>query len=495
MSPRNLLALTCLAGTAMPIPSPAIDHFLLVGGGPFPPSSQVSIEKNVIWIDTLMRERSFATRTLLFTSGQEGPPDVVLHAPNDPEIQRWLPLARLFGDPTEGASVFRRNELQDIDGAATAGTVADVLRQSMAHLGAGDSLFFVYNGHGSWTSTDTSNNALRLWGESRLNVRQFAELLDSRPVGSVIRYVMPQCFSGGFARTLTRDLARPRASEIRPDQCGFFSVPDDAESEGCTPGVDVGEYRDYSTFFFAALTGRTRLNEPLQREPDLDKNGRVSLSEAHAYAFTEGSSTDVPYTTSEYYLELWQPWYARWQSTPEPSADNPYFWMAKRLAKLLDMKGNTASQLAAEAISERRRLAPQIKSEEQLMGALSDEEASLRKRMRHELEREWPAVGQPYTAAYADLLANRAEQMLAWIQERPDYPELVRLQTRIAEADLKRLDWRRKAALYARVHRAISLAAIRENFDRLASDDERARYDDLLQCESWAPPATETPTP
>ena len=47
--------------------------------------------------------------------------------------------------------------------------------------------------------------------------------------------------------------------------------------------------------------------------PDLDGDGQVSLYEAHLYALRAGESADLPRSTSEAFLERWQPWYADWR--------------------------------------------------------------------------------------------------------------------------------------------------------------------------------------
>jgi hypothetical protein len=190
--------------------TPAADHFLLVGGGPFPADSQISIESNVLWIESLMADVPFRTRQVLFAGGPDGPLDVTFHVPQDSKVQYWLPLARVYGEQKQALSLFRRNRVPDNLGASTATRVTETLSKDIGSLQSDDSLFFVYNGHGSFkSSANTSANALRLWGESRLDVREFGALLDKTPTGATVRYLLPQCFSGGFASSLFRDPALP----------------------------------------------------------------------------------------------------------------------------------------------------------------------------------------------------------------------------------------------------------------------------------------------
>ena len=77
---RPLAVQPALAALLVSAPSLARESFVLVGGGPMPRASQVSIEKNAIWIESLMAARPFATRQVLFASGPGGHPDVVWHS-------------------------------------------------------------------------------------------------------------------------------------------------------------------------------------------------------------------------------------------------------------------------------------------------------------------------------------------------------------------------------------------------------------------------------
>ena len=87
-----------------------------------------------------------------------------------------------------------------------------------------------------------------------------------------VRFVFTQCYAGAFARL---------APGPDGNRCGFLAESEDREAEGCAAGVDAGDYRDYTTYFFAALSGRTRLGGLLPVNPDLDGDGQVSLYEAH----------------------------------------------------------------------------------------------------------------------------------------------------------------------------------------------------------------------
>src|SRR5690606_20048609 len=102
--------------------------------------------------------------------------------------------------------------------------VLALLQEELQQMQGGDSLLFIYSGHGSYDSKDVSKNALRLWGEVHLDANEFDAALDIAPAGATVRYVLPQCYSGGFTRSILSNPARPTISGFKPNRCGFFSV-------------------------------------------------------------------------------------------------------------------------------------------------------------------------------------------------------------------------------------------------------------------------------
>jgi hypothetical protein len=486
--PHDSRRLAGLLALLVAAPAPGADHFLLVGGGPTPQESQVSIENNVMWIEATMTRRSFTSCQTLFASGASGRPDVVLNSPDDDAVARWLPLARLHGLQGPGASIYRPGAVAGGGGAATAERVGAALRRTLLSLGDGDSLFLVYSGHGSEEPTDTSRNALRLWGESRLDVRTFTDILRSAPPGATVRYVFPQCHSGAFARSIGREPAAPQSGTVATNRCGFFSVADDRIAEGCTPSVDAVDYRDYSTFFFAALAGRTRTGDAISLDPDTDRDGRVTLLEAHAYAFIEGLSTDVPRTTSEYYLEIWEPWYLRWHTFVEVGLENQYFKLAVRLGERLGLDTSDAARLSRHAAARRGDVERRIERVEASGRESKQEESTIRKALLREFEREWPNAIHAHSAAYARFVESEATEAIEWLRRNPEFSRLARLQDDIAALEMDALALRREAASFDRVRRAVRLAAILEHFESVASDEDRRAYELLRRCESWSPP-------
>jgi hypothetical protein len=70
---------------------------------------------------------------------------------------------------------------------------------------------------------------------------------------------------------------------------------------GCTPEVDEAEYHDFTSYFFAALTGRDRIGRRVTGV-DYNKDGRVGMDEAFYYTLANDKSIDVPVNTSDVFL-------------------------------------------------------------------------------------------------------------------------------------------------------------------------------------------------
>jgi len=71
---------------------------------------------------------------------------------------------------------------------------------------------------------------------------------------------------------------------------------------GCTPEVNEADYEDYSSSFFAGLSGRDRIGHPVS-SADYDHDGQVSFAEAHAFAKIDADTPDWPISTVEAWLQ------------------------------------------------------------------------------------------------------------------------------------------------------------------------------------------------
>jgi hypothetical protein len=94
---------------------------------------------------------------------------------------------------------------------------------------------------------------------------------------------------------------KPQNPVALQTRCGFFATVETLPSVGCTPEVNEADYKDYSSSFFAGLSGQKRTGERAN-SADYNQDGRISYIEAHAFAKVDNESIDLPLSTSENWL-------------------------------------------------------------------------------------------------------------------------------------------------------------------------------------------------
>ena len=70
--------------------------------------------------------------------------------------------------------------------------------------------------------------------------------------------------------------------------------------------MDEAEYRDFTSYFFAALTGRDRVGRRVTGA-DYNHDGRVGMDEAYYYTLANDRSIDVPVCTSDAFVRRFVP--------------------------------------------------------------------------------------------------------------------------------------------------------------------------------------------
>jgi hypothetical protein len=434
----KLVVLTVVATPAM-----AETHVSLIGGGNTPDHSQVQIESNVGWLQKMFRERDIETRTY-FGAGTMAEPDVTYLAPPEASPQD---TEASVGEPRV---LSRPHQLPDVAGSTRKAALTEALRRDLASLPAGGEALVIFNGHGGIDRADTRNNYLKLWDDGRMTVRDLESLLDAAPERAPVRFVMAQCYSGAFSRLIYDD--PHTASGFRGNRCGFMSEAADRLAEGCSLSLDETEFRDYTTYFFAALGGRTRSGQPIEQQVvDRDHDGAVSFRESHFYALLNALSSDLSRSTSEQYLEDWSPWYLRWDSLVE-NEDSVYWSLAEELAQRYGWQTRPAALAAvrgryARAVEEadaRRALAQKdLRTlREQPAEHSEDGTADARSRVLLEKQRAFDSAGRD---------SREATRMLTQVEK---------------------------------VYRLRQLARLEQALARYGDAEERAHYTELVQCEA-----------
>lgn len=460
----------------------AADYVWVIGGGPTLEQSQAQIESNVIWIlEVLDDAAGERTVRVYYTSGNKPAIDVVEWAPPEDSAANVVPLARVYGQWYESGERFRRNRLTHIDGSTKRDSLLASLRDGFRALKGADRALIIFNGHGLEDESDHGGNTIRLWGDTSISAREFEALLSEIDPSVSTRFVFSQCYSGGFERLVhpngddTLDLAESR-------RCGFMAESATRESEGCSASVRIGDYRDYTSYFFAALSGKTHSGERVTVDRDIDGDGTISLLDAHLYAQRYAYNGDLPRSTSEVFLERWQPWYLRWIDT-RGRPDNVYGRLAEDLAESLDLPAGVR-QPAQSAYARRDDLLEKAETATAEKGNNTKRIGEIQSRMQPWLEAQWPELKNPYTRSFLDVVATEHSDIQQAIVGHPDYAELVRLQDRQLALDRDLLQYERTIAQIDKVLRLRRLGRILEQFRLFASEREQASFDQLRACEA-----------
>ncbi|HZP84308.1 MAG TPA: hypothetical protein VFB21_21880 [Chthonomonadaceae bacterium] len=302
----GLLLLMPFATRADSPPLAPTPRIVIVGGGPSPEHNQVAIESNVRYVRKLLPPG--AVRTTLFADG-DAARETVLYEEEAKPLSEGERVFGLLTKGSEGGSAatlhYRKPNLGGaLDGASRRADLTRVftqLQQEANGTTANRPLFLYFTGHGSPDEGDRENNAYDLWGkDERLSVRDLAAQIARLPASVPVTLVMVQCFSGAFGNLIFEG-GDPKGKVIDRDIAGFFATIKERPAAGCTPEVNEAEYHDFTSYFFAALTGRDRVGRRVTGA-DYNGDGRVGMDEAYCYALANDESIDIPVCTSDVFL-------------------------------------------------------------------------------------------------------------------------------------------------------------------------------------------------
>lgn len=324
-------------------------HALFVGGGPDTDDNGAEIESHLRYAAQLLprdancfvhfTDGKARAKTVSFTDSSKlslGRRALHVLLPNDdfgPETETRAPK---LGVKVHGAAQhdpIRRSLGKLVDD--TAKTPAPVL------------VYFA--GHGSHNSRNEENNYFNLWDDQSLYVSNLAAELVRLPASAPIVLVMVQCYSGAFANVIFRH-GDPGNDLSEHDLVGFFAASKDRMAAGCGAEIHEPDYQDFSSYFFGALCGRSRIGQPVTGA-DYDGDGTVSLHEAFCFALIHDGSSDTPTCTSDAFLR-------RFASIPEAEL------YATPFAKL-----HAAATPAQRAVLEALSTALQLSGEDRLRAA------------------------------------------------------------------------------------------------------------------------------
>lgn len=467
----------------------AADHFLTIGGGNAANNNQVSLEKNVMYLQRFLSAAGLdsAPHEILFADGNAGERDIEFDDPKrePPRINQLL--ARVFNHEAGLYAHYRGHEIPRIWGAATHEAIKRWLETIGAKLPDGDRLIIYFTGHGGHGNPPRNTN-FALWHEPSMSVNEFAGLLDRLPPGVAVVLVMVQCFSGGFADAIYGG-GDPAHGMSPRSRCGFFATTFDRTAAGCTPDIDEEDYHDYSTSFWAALYGRTRTGQAAA-SADYDGDGRISLAEAHAYALITSDTVDISLKTSDEFLRRY--------SSFRPNDPNRLLTPDIGFEPLLKL-ASPADRAVLIALAGQLQLGPPggVQSARSLAGALESrrkliedqkhrvekDHDSLRPALQSVLRQRWPELDNLFNPQAMKLIQFEGEQMIRAVESIPSYARFQKQESELERLETESLDLERKWVKCQRFIRAAENVTLAANLPLVATPQVQQRYQELLAAE------------
>ena len=466
----------------------ARDHVLVIGGGPSPASSQLSIERNVVFIRQALANmgRTDIQPEVLFASGPEAVPDVCVDQTT--AVPRAIKLLADIVGESKGINLgYRCHDVGSVQGPADRPTIFQSLERYAKELKQGDRLVIYVTGHGGKGNPST-NGMLHTWNDGELRVRDFAEALDAFSPDVEVIVVMVQCYSGTFAN-LVFESGDPEKSASRHHRAGFFATVDSRPAAGCTADTKIEDYKEYSTSFFAALAGKSRDGQEVHAE-DIDGDGHISMAEAHAFTVENSPTIDICYRTSDRFLEK----EARLDSKDEKLmpkeaslaalkevADPIRRHVIDKLVAELEINAESpladAEKLSKEISEDRRRTRA-------LIGSIDNNAGKMAKKIKDVLIVRWPFLNNPWHPETHTLVANESDDVVKFIEGQSGFVAWKRLVDRAKTLRTQDLNKERKWAKAQRLILTAKSIVRAENLRREGSAELVDRYEQLLRLEN-----------
>ncbi|WP_390620382.1 hypothetical protein [Stieleria varia] len=476
------IPLLCVGSLSQADPSVADDYFLTIGGGYAPSGNQVSLENNVLFFQRVLTDLGLDTSKsdCFFSDGDAKGHDVQVMDPQTiPKANRLM--AEFFGNSRSLGLTYRDHRVPNV----RASTRPDNIRKWFVDVGAtmqsGDRLLVFVTAHGSRSSSSKEpyETTIATWGNSSIKMSEFVGLLDELPDGVDVVSIMVQCHAGGFSR-LIFNAGDPDRGMSPQRRCGFFATVNDRPAAGCTPEVDEANYVEYSTYFWAALSGRTRMGESIEL-PDYDGNGSVSFDEAHAYTILTADTIDLPNKTSGEFLNQ----YSKFGKGDSEllKDDEPYSVILgfanpvqravlEGLSSQLNLEGEKRLLAASDAVDSGSGRGRFRRRREE------SDASRVRREISRDLERRWPELANIVNPVSIELMTTRSDEFIRAIEEHKDYKRYREL------ADAVLVDESKRQVKYERFLRVADNVALAENLRRMGNEERIRQFEAIVQAES-----------
>jgi len=482
--------LLCVSATHAidPIRRAVSPRVLIVGGGPDLQNNQVAIESNVRYVGRLLPQDT--PRITLFADGNANNSTVLYDdsTANLPPGEHVFNLLMHGSDSGEGAGRYRKPKLgAKLDGASKKPEIDKAFSQLSAETEDPKRPVMLYfTGHGSRNTNDLENNLYDLWGaKDGITVRELSKEISRLPEDTPVSIVMVQCFSGAFGNLIFAN-GDPKGEPITRDFAGFFATVKERVAAGCTSAVNEEDYHDFTSYFFAALTGRDRVGRRVTGA-DYNGDGRVGMDEAYCYTLIHDNSIDVPVCTSDVLLRRY---------VPVSDADlfqTPYAsvltWASPAQRAALEALSSTLNRQGDDRLATSyQRMAREMDSPN-WRGAFRDATQkfnAIRREGRSDLVGRWPDLQRPGTEVYRQARREAVAQ-LARDAAAGKWKELLDANDALDQADRQGEAQEIAASRNLRYVRLGKSVIIAHWLKEHGTPEIKARYNRLVAAESRTP--------
>ena len=480
------------------IPEERNPHFLTIGGGYAASGNQVSLEKNIQYLQRVMEGlgRKDAPHTIYFADGDHKGRDLQF-MDKDFKIPKINLYLAEFAGSTKGLWNQYRNHDIKVDGPSKSVEVRKWFDTEGSKLSAEkDRLMIYFTGHGGRGDKKTPGNTIMyLWQDANFRVNQFVTALDKLPRELPVTMVMVQCYSGGFANIIFNE-GDPKKGLSDHNRAGFYATVHTRVAAGCTPDINEANYREYSTYFWEALYGQTRTGEKVDK-PDYNCDGKTSFSEAHAYTILNSRTIDIPVKTSDAFLRH----FSKTKNEKNDKKQVEGLWTSdsnykdllefagpnekavlEGLSQQLELSGDNrgkASRDLAKKIDDAKK---ELKKEEDKLRA---EQGKHKSSLVNLIKAEWPETASAYHPMTLKLLtSDEAGKLVERLEKQNDFKKYKELGKKVKELSDKQNDEDRRWAKTQRMLRTLENVALEANLPKVAECKVLERFNKLVAAEN-----------
>ena len=276
-----------------------------------------------------------------------------------------------------------------------------------------------------------------------MTVRDFTQQLDKLDPAVDVTLIMVQCHSGGFANVLYKNGDPAKGFSPTP-RCGFFATTAPRLASGCTPVVNEDDYQDFSTHFFAALSGQTRTHKPVEK-PDYDAKGWTSFADAFTYVLLNDDTIDIPVITSDQLLRDFSHYRGKNDSADLLDDNSPYSQMLATASPsqkgALDGLSAQLKLTGEDRMAQARTLSTQLQSQRDALRRprrQADNEANSTRRILHDaLMYHYPELGIELQPDAPAIIVQQSAAIGKFLEAQPDYKTFLQADKRRDDLDKK----------------------------------------------------------